>query len=221
MIKAVLWDIGGPVNDETEQEARFDLAALAAAREVRDVSAEEYLEICRDAVDSFAPRAYRFILWHLSRGEPGVYETLRRKVAESGYEHFSVRPAVPGILADQAARFRLGILANSGESMLDRLLEHDLLKYFSSRKPGALLNLEKPDVRYFERVLSELEVKPEEAVMIGDRIDCDVVPAKCLGMATVRLKVGRHRAQAPRYPEEAPDVEIDTIESIREVMATW
>lgn len=70
MIKAVLWDIGGPVNDETVQEERFDNAALLVARELRDVSAEEFLEICRGAVESFAPRAYRYILWHLSGGGP-------------------------------------------------------------------------------------------------------------------------------------------------------
>ena len=52
MIKAVLWDVGGPINDETVQEARFDDAALAAAREIRDVSIEEYLDVCRAAVDT-------------------------------------------------------------------------------------------------------------------------------------------------------------------------
>jgi FMN phosphatase YigB (HAD superfamily) len=221
MIKAVLWDIGGPINDETLQEARFDDAALAAAREVRDVSAEEYLEVCRAAVESYAPRAYRYILWQLARGELGTYETLRRRVTEIGYEHFQVRPEVPGLLAEQAARFKLGMVANSGESMLERLSEHGLLQYFSSRKPGALLGLEKPDVRYFQAVLAELGARPEEAVMIGDRIDCDVAPARTLGLTAIRLRTGRHRHQRPRYPEEAPDMEIDNIEAIREVMTTW
>lgn len=221
MIRAVLWDIGGPINDESIQEARFDDAALAAARELRAVSAEEFVDICHRAVDSFAPRAYRYILWHLSSGDREAYQTLSRSVAESEFEQFIVRPEVPAILAEQSARYRLGILANSGESMLRQLAEHDLLKYFTSRKPGSLLGLEKPDVRYFQSVLTELEAAPEEAVMIGDRIDCDIVPARMLGIKTVRLRVGRHLAQQPRYPEEAPDWEIDNIEAIREVMTAW
>jgi FMN phosphatase YigB (HAD superfamily) len=221
MIRAVLWDIGGPINDETVQEARFDDAALAATRQLRDVSAEEYLGICRDAVESFAPRAYRYILWHLAKGDPAAYESLRSRVADSGFEHFSVRPGVREILAEQAAAYRLGIAANSGAAILDRLAEHDLLEYFKSRRPAGVSGLEKPDVRYFQSLLSELGVEPAEAVMVGDRIDCDVVPAKLLGLKTVRLKVGRHQAQKPRYPEEAPDAEIDSIEAIREVMTTW
>ena len=221
MIKAVLWDIGGPVNDETVQEARFDDAALTAARELRAVSAEEFVDICHQAVDSFAPRAYRYILWHLSAGDREAYQTLGRRVAESNFEQFNVRPEVPAILAEQQARYRLGILANSGEAVLKRLAEHDLLKYFTSQKPGSLLGLEKPDVRYFQSVMAELEATPEETVMIGDRIDCDIVPARMLGIKTVRLRVGRHKAQRPRYPEEAPDWEIDNIEVIREVMTAW
>lgn len=221
MIKAVLWDVGGPINDETVQEARFDDAALSAAREIRDVGIEEYLDVCRAAVESFAPRAYRYILWQLSRGDLATYQAVRQKVAQSGYEHFQVRPEIPDLLALQASKYRLGLVANSGESMLERLEEHGLLQHFSSRKPGAVVGLEKPDIRYFQYVLSELGVQPGEAVVIGDRIDCDVAPARMLGMKTVRLRVGRHRDQRPRYPEEAPDVEIDTMDSIREVMASW
>lgn len=221
MIKAVLWDVGGPINDETVQEARFDDAAMAAARELRDLSAEEYVDICRSAVLSFAPRAYRYILWHLAQGDPEAYQTLLRRVTETGYEHFQVRQGAPALLAEQAARFKLGLLANSGESMLGRLSDHGLLEHFTSRKPGALLGLEKPDTRYFLAVLSELGVRPDEAAMIGDRIDCDIAPARMLGLFTVRLLTGRHRLQAPRYPEEAADVEVEDLEAVREVMAAW
>lgn len=221
MIKAVLWDVGGPINDETVQEARFDDAAIAATRELRDLSAEEYLGICQSAVESFAPRAYRYILWHLAGNSPDTYQALHSRVTEIGYEHFQVRPEAPALLAELAAKFRLGLVANSGESMLEQLSEHGLLDYFSSRKPGALLSLEKPDVRYFLAVLGELDARPDEAVMIGDRIDCDVAPARMLGLFTVRLLTGRHRHQRPRYPEEAPDVEIDDLAGLREVMAKW
>ena len=34
---------------------------------------------------------------------------------------------------------------------------------------------------------------PEQACMIGDRIDNDIVPAKELGMKTIRVKQGFYR----------------------------
>jgi FMN phosphatase YigB (HAD superfamily) len=50
--------------------------------------------------------------------------------------------------------------------------------------------------------------------MIGDRQDNDIVPAKLLGMAAVRVLVGPHREQAVRYPREEADHEVPDILSI-------
>ena len=47
---------------------------LAAARQFRDVSAEEYVDVARRAVESFAPRAYRFIMWELAEHDPDRYD---------------------------------------------------------------------------------------------------------------------------------------------------
>lgn len=42
----------------------------------------------------------------------------------------------------------------------------------------------KPDPRAFELVLDRLGVRAEDAVMVGDAIDFDIIPAKKLGMRT-------------------------------------
>ena len=47
-----------------------------------------------------------------------------------------------------------------------------------------------PDRRIFEIALERSGCKPENAVMIGDRIDNDIVPAKQLGMKTIWIKTG-------------------------------
>ena len=221
MIEAVLWDVGGPINDETEQEQRFDDAALAAARTRRDVSAEEYVDIGRRAVESFAPYAYRFILWELAQRDRETYDALRAEVDAADYARFNLRPEVPGILASQAERYRLGLAANSGTSMLDRLAEAGILQHFASQKPGAAVSMSKPDPRYFELLVRDLGVASENTVMIGDRIDCDVIGSRLAGMKSVRLRVGRHKDQEPRTPDEMPDAEIEDITQLNEVLNQW
>ncbi len=58
--------------------------------------------------------------------------------------------------------------------------------------------------------------KPQECVMVGDRIDNDIVPAQKLGFKTIRIKVGLdHKHEEPRSHEEMPDC---TIYSIRQLM---
>lgn len=54
----------------------------------------------------------------------------------------------------------------------------------------------KPDPRIFEIALGRADCKAEHAVMIGDRIDNDVVPAKKMGMKTVWIRQGRRWVMA-------------------------
>jgi ribonucleotide monophosphatase NagD (HAD superfamily) len=50
--------------------------------------------------------------------------------------------------------------------------------------------------------------------MVGDRIDKDIIPAKMVGMKTIRVKTGIHKNQKPRIPEEIPDLTVNEIEEI-------
>lgn len=50
--------------------------------------------------------------------------------------------------------------------------------------------ISKPNPRIFEIALGRADCKAEHAVMIGDRIDNDVVPAKKMGMKTVWIRQG-------------------------------
>jgi ribonucleotide monophosphatase NagD (HAD superfamily) len=47
--------------------------------------------------------------------------------------------------------------------------------------------------------------------MVGDRIDKDIIPAKQLGMKTIRVRWGLHRNQNPRSDEEHPDIELNSV----------
>jgi len=62
------------------------------------------------------------------------------------------------------------------------------------------LNAPKPNPAGLKEAINRLEVSPQECVMIGDRIDHDMQPAKALGMTTIRLLRGRFK-----YDESATD----------------
>ena len=54
---------------------------------------------------------------------------------------------------------------------------------FTPTRTGAL----KPDLKVFLAVLNTLRIKPEEAVMIGDSIKRDLIPAEKLGIRTILI----------------------------------
>ena len=58
--------------------------------------------------------------------------------------------------------------------------------------------VEKPNRAIFELALSRAGCTASHAVMIGDRLDNDIRPAKLLGWRTIRVTQGFARFQSPR-----------------------
>jgi HAD superfamily hydrolase (TIGR01450 family) len=75
----------------------------------------------------------------------------------------------------------------------------------------------KPSPLMLEAALERLGLPARECVMVGDRIETDVVMGKRLGLATVLVLSGITRADDPRVAEVAPDA---VLGSIRELVRT-
>ena len=70
VIRAVLFDVGGPINTEVEHERLIDAEIVAAlgAEDVH-VDAESYADASAWAVEHFAPDAHTAIIWRLTSGD--------------------------------------------------------------------------------------------------------------------------------------------------------
>ena len=85
MIRAVIFDVGGPLDMETAFEAAIDTGirnALAAEGYVIDDDA--YHEAERWAVESFAPNLYRAVIWRLTSGDEARAARRRRSRRHDG-----------------------------------------------------------------------------------------------------------------------------------------
>jgi putative hydrolase of the HAD superfamily len=104
--------------------------------------------------------------------------------------------------------------------VIEALDKHGIGHVFAHREVSGHHGFHKPDVRLFLRACDDLGVTPEECVMVGDRVDNDVVPAKLLGMRAVLFRTGRHIRQQPRTPQEAPDAEVWNVEELTAALNT-
>jgi putative hydrolase of the HAD superfamily len=78
------------------------------------------------------------------------------------------------------------------------------------------IGLEKPDPRLYAHVLYTAGVSPAHAVMLGDRLDYDVIPAKTAGMRAVWVL----RGEAPNEPTALQLAESDaSVTSLRDIPA--
>jgi len=82
-----------------------------------------------------------------------------------------------------------------------------------------LTGFSKPDPRAFQAAAASLGVTPPDCIMVGDRIDNDIAPAKALGMAAILFRSGRHRKQRPRGAAEAPDAVIADLPELEAALA--
>ena len=94
--------------------------------------------------------------------------------------------------------YSLGIAANQVSNSKKALKGIDVLQYFKFLGISEDIGFEKPDTRFFTTILERTSVQPAEAIMIGDRIDFDILPAKKIGMKTIWVNA-KHKSYAPKF----------------------
>ena len=89
-----------------------------------------------------------------------------------------------------SSKYKIGIIANQDYGTENRLINFGIRQYIDVIIASAEEGVAKPDKRIFELALNRTNCKAEHAVMIGDRIDNDIIPAKEMGMKTGWIKQG-------------------------------
>lgn len=95
--------------------------------------------------------------------------------------------------------YKIGVIANQSLGTSERLENLGVRKYIDLIIASAEEGVSKPDRRIFEIALERSCCKPENAVMIGDRIDNDIVPAKQLGIVSVFPAEANHLATCSAF----------------------
>ena len=218
MISWVFFDLGGTLLDDSGlvDSITRTYVELLNARGYR-VSLEEFVAV-RDVIIVRQERPlFRAAAATFTR-DSAVVDEIWREVqprivgAEvSGQRAF---PEAVEVLRAASSHAGLGVIANQYRTVRDVLRRDGLDGFFRVVQISEEAGVSKPDPAIFERALRDAGCKPQEAVMVGDRIDFDVEPARALGFHTVRVRQGVFRNQAPLATNQHPDVEVA---SLREV----
>ena len=100
----------------------------------------------------------------------------------------------------------------------ERLERFGIRKYIDIVVASAEEGVAKPDRRIFEIALTRAGCMPEEAAMVGDRLDNDIVPANELGMYTIWIKQGNWIYATPKESLEYPDWMIMNLNELKELV---
>ena len=117
-------------------------------------------------------------------------------------------PFTAQVLRALSQKYQLGILANQPKGTKQRLNAWGIGRFFNLILSSAEEGFEKPDQSFFHLALSRAGCLPQEAVMVGDRLDNDMLPAKSIGMKTVWVRQGFAKS---RPLSDLPDCTVNTL----------
>jgi putative hydrolase of the HAD superfamily len=214
-VDVVFLDIGGVLYDDRVYAAAWRRALREAGASFSDGEFDEEYTACRAAQNgSFRVRlAERFL-----GPDPDI-----RLLESYAAKHWHYLPgalypdAVPSLEGLRAAGYRLGVIANQPRQVRDAMQRDGLVGFFDTWGISDDLGLQKPDPQLFLHALRTANVEGTRAVMVGDRLDYDVRPARAAGMRTIWLL----RGEAPDEPTDEQLAEPDAcVPDLSELRAT-
>jgi HAD superfamily hydrolase (TIGR01549 family) len=210
-VQAVVFDVGETLIDETREYGtwadwlgvpRHTFSAVFGAL---IASGRDY----RDVFEVFRP-GFQLDVERRRRAEQGCPETF----GESDL-YPDARPTLAEL---KNLGYQLGVAGNQTERA------HDLLR--SLRLPvdwvgtSSGWGVEKPGVRFFERVVSACGCAPVEIAYVGDRLDNDILPAAATGIRTVFIRRGPWATWAVERGGSVPaDLQIDSLRQLPAVLS--
>ena len=123
-------------------------------------------------------------------------------------------PEVVSTLNTLSERYKIGIIANQLPGMQERLNKMGIAKFVSQTISSAEEGIFKPNPSIFRLALQRAGCTAENSVMIGDRLDNDIIPAKAVGMRTVWVKQGLGGLAVPKNQSETPDITVSNVAEI-------
>lgn len=110
--------------------------------------------------------------------------------------------------------YKLGLIANQSAGTAARFENWGLKKYISVISASAEVGASKPDKRIFMNAFRKSGCTPENSVMIGDRLDNDIYPAKALGMKTIWVRQDMAVYQTPPNAEYEADITVGSLSEL-------
>jgi len=194
--------------------ARHGVTVDPAAFEAAVAGAASVLESTDELYNPTIYLAYTCRIIELMGGRgPGVAIAAQEVFDDwNEHHHFSLYDDVPGALETlRAGGVRLGLISNTQRCLTSFQTHFELGDLISVALSSSDHGYMKPHPSIFRAALDQMQVAPEEAVMVGDSLLHDVIGARRAGMRGVLL------ARGARARPSEPD--FDVISSLAELPA--
>lgn len=224
-IKAVFFDIDDTLYDSTLQAEMVRKNAIKAMIEAGlEITEEEGLRVLNDIVKKFGsnhPHHFNELLKEFG------YDENPRIIAAGIVAYHTTKSAylvpfpdtVPTLLRLRDSDYKLGVITDGiAVKQWEKLIRLGLQHFFHTVIISGEIRREKPDIGMFRLAAREVGCLPKEVVMVGDRLDRDILGANKAGMTTIQVVKGKYGSQTPKSEEHNPDYVISGLKEILRIL---
>lgn len=198
MDKWLFFDVGSTLVDETNCEKQRILDTISSS----NIGYDRFYQVMK----YYASQNMNSYKCAIERFE--VQKAFWRSELEVLY------PQTENVLINLSMKYNLGVIANQNLCLSERLKQFGILKYFKLVISSADVGFSKPDEKIFTLALNQSDCSAQNAYMIGDRLDNDIIPAQTVGMKTVWIRQGFGKFGNPSKLLISPDYIVENLSEL-------
>lgn len=192
MIKVILFDLDGTLYKSPEVRKKFAEAAYHALAKLKKISVKEAKSMIEETREKLKEKHGFPVPYTLTLVRFGMPVEMWHKENIDFFDprdYLSQNGELKEMLLGLRKRCRLAILTNNNEVQAQRILEAlqvgDLFDRVFSYNSFKTM---KPNPEFFMKAAKEMDVNPDECLVVGDRYSVDLIPAQDLGMKIYEVK---------------------------------
>ncbi len=196
-IQWIFFDVGDVLVNE--DRLRFNLYKILEQHlhaNAIDLSFEEILACREDLILDHSDESPHYTIAKLYLSAK-VYARWRHEIKNYIHHHLAhdlmLVTGMDRVIKKLSKTYSLGLIADQPHEILDFLEQKKMLEYFKVRAISGLLNVNKPAKKIFEWAVNQAGCSFSKTVVVGDRIDRDILPAKQLDMHTIQVRWNTYR----------------------------
>ena len=171
------------------------------------------LRILRDWSPQYRLNSWRNALLRYNIDNTQFAASLADAFIKNRRKHHTIYEDAEPCLKELSKSYQLGLLTNGAPCIQrEKIVSVGIHKYFNEIIISGEVGYGKPDPRIYELILSHLGAKPENACVVGDRLDRDIAGAEAVGIKTIWL----NRNEIQRDDSVIPDMEISSLEKFKQ-----
>ncbi len=184
--QAIFFDLDGTLYRDSVIAAKFAEAAYHTYASFNECSIEESSNIVEDRRNTLSREKGNqvpYTLTLLSLGIPMEVWHATNIDYFNPSDYLAVNDDLRNCLMDLKKNYLLAVITNNNQVQCERMLEAiGIRSLFDKLFTYNTFKLLKPDLEFFKKASTTINVPVKKCVMIGDRYNIDLAPAKSLGM---------------------------------------